>query len=128
MANKAWYLVPLVGTAVAGFAFGYYHQRPASSAAHRVLYYVDPMHPSYRSDKPGKAPDCGMDLVAVYADSVGQSLVGSDDNGSNGLTIDSAAQKIYGIQLASVKNGAEHAPSTPSAKSPLMIPGSTKSP
>jgi membrane fusion protein, copper/silver efflux system len=106
VANKAWYLVPLVGTAVAGFALGYYHQRPALNAAHRVLYYVDPMHPSYRSDKPGKAPDCGMDLVAVYADGVGQSLVGSEDNSSNGLTIDSAARKIYGIQLASVTNGA----------------------
>jgi RND family efflux transporter MFP subunit len=32
-----------------------------------VLYYVDPMHPSYRSDRPGKAPDCGMDLQPVYA-------------------------------------------------------------
>ena len=30
------------------------------------LYWVDPMHPSYRSGKPGKAPDCGMDLVPVY--------------------------------------------------------------
>jgi hypothetical protein len=29
------------------------------------LYYVDPMHPAYHSDKPGKAPDCGMDLVPV---------------------------------------------------------------
>lgn len=33
---------------------------------HRVLYYVDPMHPSYRSDKPGVAPDCGMALEPVY--------------------------------------------------------------
>ena len=32
----------------------------------RVLYYVDPMHPSYRSDKPGIAPDCGMTLEPVY--------------------------------------------------------------
>jgi membrane fusion protein, copper/silver efflux system len=24
------------------------------------------MHPAYRSEKPGKAPDCGMDLVPVY--------------------------------------------------------------
>jgi RND family efflux transporter MFP subunit len=31
-----------------------------------ALYYVDPMHPWYRSDKPGKAPDCGMDLEPVY--------------------------------------------------------------
>jgi Cu(I)/Ag(I) efflux system membrane fusion protein len=33
-----------------------------------VRYYVDPMHPSYHSDRPGTAPDCGMDLEPVYAD------------------------------------------------------------
>jgi RND family efflux transporter MFP subunit len=104
VANKAWYLVPLVGAAVVGFAFGHYHQRPASSAAHRVLYYVDPMHPSYHSDKPGKAPDCGMDLVAVYADGVGKSLVGSGGDASDSVSIDPATQKIYGIQLATVEN------------------------
>jgi Cu(I)/Ag(I) efflux system membrane fusion protein len=32
----------------------------------KILYWVDPMHPAYKSDKPGKAPDCGMDLVPVY--------------------------------------------------------------
>jgi len=42
----------------------------ASGARGRqVLYYVDPMHPAYRSKKPGKAPDCGMDLDPVYAGS-----------------------------------------------------------
>ena len=39
----------------------------ASSGPHAVLYYVDPMHPAYRSEHPGTAPDCGMDLVPVYA-------------------------------------------------------------
>lgn len=34
----------------------------------KVLYYVDPMHPAYKSDKPGVAPDCGMTLEPVYAD------------------------------------------------------------
>ncbi|MEE8256997.1 MAG: efflux RND transporter periplasmic adaptor subunit [Acidobacteriota bacterium] len=33
-----------------------------------VLYWYDPMHPAYRSDEPGIAPDCGMDLVPKYAD------------------------------------------------------------
>ena len=33
----------------------------------KVLYWVDPMNPANRSDKPGKAPD-GMDLVPVYAE------------------------------------------------------------
>src|SRR5438552_6314159 len=37
------------------------------AGARQVLYYVDPMHPAYRSDRPGKAPDCGMELVPVYA-------------------------------------------------------------
>lgn len=32
----------------------------------KVLYWYDPMHPQYRSDKPGTAPDCGMDLVPMY--------------------------------------------------------------
>ena len=34
----------------------------------KVQYWQDPMHPSYRSDKPGTAPDCGMALVPVYAE------------------------------------------------------------
>lgn len=34
----------------------------------KILYYVDPMHPAYKSDKPGIAPDCGMKLEPVYAD------------------------------------------------------------
>jgi len=39
----------------------------------KVLYWQDPMHPSYKSDKPGKAPDCGMDLVPVYENGGGSS-------------------------------------------------------
>jgi membrane fusion protein, copper/silver efflux system len=41
--------------------------QPQTSEERRVLYYVDPMNPNNRSDKPGKAPD-GMDLVPVYSD------------------------------------------------------------
>jgi len=42
---------------------------PANPAAagRKILYYVDPMHPAYKSDKPGIAPDCGMKLEPVYA-------------------------------------------------------------
>jgi len=39
----------------------------ASQAEGKILYYQDPMHPWYHSDKPGIAPDCGMKLVPVYA-------------------------------------------------------------
>jgi RND family efflux transporter MFP subunit len=32
----------------------------------RILYWYDPMHPAYHSDKAGIAPDCGMALVPMY--------------------------------------------------------------
>jgi multidrug efflux pump subunit AcrA (membrane-fusion protein) len=34
----------------------------------KILYWYDPMHPAYKADKPGIAPDCGMQLVPQYAD------------------------------------------------------------
>jgi multidrug efflux pump subunit AcrA (membrane-fusion protein) len=58
----------------AAFAGGYVYARwfgkaaGASTPARKILYWVDPMHPQYKSDKPGIAPDCGMKLVPVYAD------------------------------------------------------------
>lgn len=54
---------------LAAFAVGRYSGRSGGKeplATKRVQYYVDPMHPSYRSDKPGIAPDCGMALMPVY--------------------------------------------------------------
>jgi RND family efflux transporter MFP subunit len=55
-----------------GFGGGWYarEKRPAGSASgdRKVLYWVDPMHPWYKSDKPGIAPDCNMPLEPVYAD------------------------------------------------------------
>src|SRR5579863_957380 len=42
------------------------HPAQPTTAGRRILYWVDPMHPAYRSDKPGIAPDCGMALEPVY--------------------------------------------------------------
>ena len=39
----------------------------AADIEENVLYWVAPMDPNYRRDKPGKSP-MGMDLVPVYAD------------------------------------------------------------
>jgi Cu(I)/Ag(I) efflux system membrane fusion protein len=40
----------------------------AQAGERKVLYWYDPMHPQYRSDKPGSSPDCGMEMVPLYAD------------------------------------------------------------
>lgn len=61
-------LLALLG---ATFTGGYVIRGTTSHApapGRKVLYYVDPMHPAYKSDKPGIAPDCGMKLEPVYAD------------------------------------------------------------
>ncbi len=63
----------LIGiVAVIAFAGGFLANRSGgktgSTGGRTVLYYVDPMHPAYKSDKPGIAPDCGMQLEPVYAD------------------------------------------------------------
>jgi len=40
---------------------------PAASAKKTPAYWVAPMNPNYKRDKPGKSP-MGMDLIPVYAD------------------------------------------------------------
>ncbi len=64
------------GGFIGGLAYRAHRERAAASggtthtAKRRILYYVDPMHPAYKSNKPGVAPDCGMKLEPVYADDV----------------------------------------------------------
>lgn len=72
---KALKRIGLLAVVVAAFAGGYFYKaiKAGSGASgekggRKVLYWVDPMHPAYKSDKPGIAPDCGMKLEPVYAD------------------------------------------------------------
>ena len=62
---KKFAIVVLIAVAfVAGFGYGRWYGKPARVAAgaapRKILYWQDPMHPQYKSDKPGIAPDCGM--------------------------------------------------------------------
>lgn len=49
---------------------------PAAGQAREPLYWVAPMDPNYRRDRPGKSP-MGMDLVPVYADGDGDGGAGA---------------------------------------------------
>jgi len=97
--------VLLAGTLAAGFLGGaWYNQRGAVSAAslsgRSVLYWVDPMHPAYKSDKPGTAPDCGMQLEPVYRDG-GQSTPRLRASSPSGvLNISSEGQRLSGVEVA----------------------------
>lgn len=69
MLSNRWILVTAMVAASTGWLIGC-GKTPVPKApdqgGKKILYWVDPMHPAYQSDKPGKAPDCGMDLVPVY--------------------------------------------------------------
>jgi Cu(I)/Ag(I) efflux system membrane fusion protein len=84
---------------VVAFAAGYLVHGNKPAEARHVLYYVDPMHPSYRSDKPGIAPDCGMALVPVYE---GERLADQLQLAPNTVFIDGGAQKLTGVRVETV--------------------------
>lgn len=89
-----------------GFAAGYVVQHRAGSdavtdarrtdAGREILYWVAPMDPNYRSDRPGKSP-MGMDLVPVYADEA----VGAGD----AVRIDPVVVENLGVRTAVVERG-----------------------
>jgi membrane fusion protein, copper/silver efflux system len=75
----------------------------AGSSARRVLYYQDPMHPAYKSDKPGVAPDCGMQLEPVYAGEGGAGSQGARERMPPGaVEISPERQQLIGVRVAEV--------------------------
>jgi len=66
--KKVLFLILIVVTLGIGFGAGtwYTAKTAQKKSGRKVLYWVDPMHPAYKSDKPGIAPDCGMTLEPVY--------------------------------------------------------------
>jgi RND family efflux transporter MFP subunit len=72
----------------------------AGTTGHRVLYYHDPMHPAYRSDKPGIAPDCGMQLEPVFADDPTATVP------AGSVQVSPEKQQLIGVRLGTVEKAA----------------------
>jgi RND family efflux transporter MFP subunit len=70
---------------------------PQASGQRKILYWYDPMHPQYKSDKPGIAPDCNMELVPRYADEP------AGDAAPGTVTISTEKQQLIGVRTAEVK-------------------------
>ena len=96
--------------AAASIAAGsWYGRREASASdlrARTVLYYVDPMHPAYQSDKPGTAPDCGMALEPVYEGSP-QAATRAGDPAVVRVSPDTQKQLGVRVQIVEKASGTE---------------------
>ncbi|PNH88271.1 efflux transporter periplasmic adaptor subunit [Vibrio diazotrophicus] len=81
------------------------HEQQANQAKsnNEPLYWVAPMDPNYKRDKPGKSP-MGMDLIPVYAEDAAQ------DQAPGTVKIDPAVENNLGVKVAS----AQMTPLTPS--------------
>ncbi len=99
--------VAVVVAMAASYGLGRRHiqSQTGTETGRRVLYYVDPMHPAYRSDKPGIAPDCGMQLEPVYAEAAGSGALSSHlaQLPAGAVGIDGATQRLLGIRVAAVE-------------------------
>lgn len=100
MKRRGLYFLLLAVGLIAGLALGHIRHESKPNTLRRILYYQDPMHPAYRSDKPGIAPDCGMDLVPVYAEDAGAAVTSSQRFAPGIVVINPAVQQLYGIRLA----------------------------
>ena len=103
----------VVGVFVAGFGYGRWYGRNAGGAAQKggrkILYYVDPMHPAYKSDKPGIAPDCGMKLEPVYEGEEGPSPAASASETPmpmGTIKVSPEKQQLIGVRYGEVESGA----------------------
>ena len=95
-------LVVLVVTAafLGGFELERWRAKSAAAgpAERKVLYWVDPMHPWYKSDKPGIAPDCGMKLVPMYA---GEQL--PNQAAANAVQVSPEKQQSIGVEYGTAE-------------------------
>jgi Cu(I)/Ag(I) efflux system membrane fusion protein len=84
----------------------------AAASSRKVLYWVDPMHPAYRSDEAGVAPDCGMQLEPVYADGGPSASAGAAPRPAGAVSMGSELRQLQGVRVGTV----ERAPSTQSLR------------
>jgi Cu(I)/Ag(I) efflux system membrane fusion protein len=109
--TKVWIAALVIASAVvSALAVSIYKQRsesgPVKAPARTVLYYRDPMHPSYTSPRPGKAPDCGMELEPVYADE-GNTEAGRNAPAMPGvIKVSRDQQQMMGLRVAMVEKSA----------------------
>jgi RND family efflux transporter MFP subunit len=107
------FFVPLLFFVLGVFsAYGYFHwysgngggmktassgasEQPPAKKQPKILYYVDPMNPTNKSDKPGKAP-CGMDMVPVYE----EAQTGTGKLPAGTVKISPEKQQMIGVKIS----------------------------
>jgi Cu(I)/Ag(I) efflux system membrane fusion protein len=84
----------IINVYLSGFAVVLFPIDTMAAEEKDILYWVAPMDPNYRRDKPGKSP-MGMDLIPVYAD--------DNDSESSAVSISPAVVQNLGVRTVSAE-------------------------
>ncbi len=74
----------------------------------RVTAWIDPMYSQgpphvYKSNHPGRAPDCGMKLVPVYADDAPTANASTNVSGYANVSVSPQRQQLIGVKLGTAE-------------------------
>jgi Cu(I)/Ag(I) efflux system membrane fusion protein len=77
-------------------------------SGHRVTAWIDPMYSQgpphvYKSNHPGRAPDCGMKLVPVYADDTTPANASTNVSGYSNVLLSPQRQQLIGVKLGTAE-------------------------
>ena len=89
----------LVALAVLSFAGGawWMHRSAPAAQTEAAPAYACPMHPQYRSDRPGDCPSCGMRLERVRTTPAGEDA--DDDAPAGAVHVSVERQQAIGVRL-----------------------------
>jgi membrane fusion protein, copper/silver efflux system len=92
LCTLVWLGIAACGEGDAPAPAAHQHGPAAHDAAPEVEYYTCPMHPSVKSETPGRCPICGMDLVPVTPDATGS------------VSIDQTRRDAWGIRTVAAES------------------------
>jgi Cu(I)/Ag(I) efflux system membrane fusion protein len=79
------------------------------NSGRRVTAWIDPMYSQgpphiYKANHPGRAPDCGMKLVPVYADDAATTTMATSTTGGYAnISMPAQRQQLIGVKLATAQ-------------------------
>lgn len=106
--KKLGYILLLLVLIVVSYSVAAWNSRRSSGgsstqSAKTLLYYHCPMHPGFKSDKPGTAPCCGMELEPVYAGEETGVTQAKRSLPPGAVQISSQKQQIIGVRTGVVQ-------------------------
>ncbi|MEO8368790.1 MAG: efflux RND transporter periplasmic adaptor subunit [Candidatus Solibacter sp.] len=105
--KKPLVIVFMAAAWAGGYGYGRWYAKPAAGEK-KALYWVDPMHPWYKSDVPGIAPDCNMKLVPVFAGEEARYERRANKMPEGSVQISSEKQQLIGVEYGTVEYETVH--------------------